>query len=36
VKWRSTPIASIQLKAQLPVAAFDSIFPCGVTTINAA
>jgi hypothetical protein len=30
VKWRSTPIASIALKAQLPVAAFDSIFPCGV------
>ena len=30
VKWRSTPIASIVLKAQLPVAAFDSIFPCGV------
>jgi hypothetical protein len=30
VKWRSTPIASIALKAQLPVASFDSIFPCGV------
>jgi hypothetical protein len=30
VKWRSTPIASIVLKAQLPVASFDSIFPCGV------
>jgi hypothetical protein len=30
VKWRSTPVASIVLKAQLPVAAFDSIFPCGV------
>jgi hypothetical protein len=30
VKWRSTPIASMLLKAQLPVAAFDSIFPCGV------
>ncbi len=30
VKWRSTPIASIALKAQLPVAQFDSIFPCGV------
>jgi hypothetical protein len=30
VKWRSTPIASINLKTQLPVASFDSIFPCGV------
>jgi hypothetical protein len=30
VKWRSTPVASIVLKAQLPVAAFDSVFPCGV------
>jgi hypothetical protein len=30
VKWRSTPVASIVLKTQLPVAAFDSIFPCGV------
>jgi hypothetical protein len=30
VKWRSTPIASIALKTQLPVASFDSIFPCGV------
>jgi len=29
VKWRSTPIASLQLAAQLPVASFDSIFPCG-------
>jgi hypothetical protein len=29
VKWRSTPVASITLAAQLPVAAFDSIFPCG-------
>ena len=28
VKWRSTPSASITLKAQLPVASFDSIFPC--------
>jgi hypothetical protein len=31
VKWRSTPIASIELKTQLPVAAFDSIFPCAPT-----
>jgi len=29
VKWRSTPKASLALKTQLPVAAFDSIFPCG-------
>ncbi|MGA7732479.1 MAG: hypothetical protein WCD37_14565 [Chloroflexia bacterium] len=31
VKWRSTPIASLTLAAQLPVAAFDSIFPCAPT-----
>ena len=30
VKWRSTPAASIALSAQLPVASFDSIFPCGL------
>jgi hypothetical protein len=35
VKWRSTPVASIVLKAQLPVAAFDSIFPCGVVPGSA-
>ena len=29
VKWQSTPIASLTLAAQLPVASFDSIFPCG-------
>jgi hypothetical protein len=29
VKWRSTPVASLTLAAQLPVAGFDSIFPCG-------
>jgi hypothetical protein len=34
VKWRSTPIASIHLKTQLPVAPFDSIFPCGVVPGN--
>jgi hypothetical protein len=28
VKWRSTPTASLVLKAQLPTAPFDSIFPC--------
>jgi hypothetical protein len=32
VKWRSTPVSSLSLKAQLPVAAFDSIFPCGPTS----
>ena len=31
VKWRSTPTASIVLKSQLPVAAFDSMFPCAPT-----
>jgi hypothetical protein len=31
VKWRSTPIASLSLNAQLPTAAFDSIFPCTPT-----
>jgi hypothetical protein len=30
VKWRSTPTASLTLNTQLPVASFDSIFPCGV------
>lgn len=29
VKWRSTPIASLELAVQLPVAEFDSNFPCG-------
>jgi hypothetical protein len=28
IKWSSTPIASLNLAAQLPVASFDSIFPC--------
>lgn len=32
VKWRSTPTASLALKAQLPVASFDSIFPCAPTS----
>jgi hypothetical protein len=31
VKWRSTPTASLVLKTQLPVAPFDSIFPCAPT-----
>lgn len=30
VKWKATPEASLVLEAQLPVAPFDSIFPCGV------
>ena len=29
VRWRSTPTATLMLKQQLPVAPFDSIFPCG-------
>jgi hypothetical protein len=32
VKWRSTPSASLQLAAQLPTAAFDSVFPCAPTS----
>jgi hypothetical protein len=32
VKWRSTPIASLVLKTQLPVAGFDSDFPCAPTS----
>lgn len=32
VKWSATPVASLTLKAQLPVASFDSIFPCGPTS----
>src|SRR4030095_8869204 len=29
VKWNVTATASLELAAQLPTAAFDSIFPCG-------
>jgi hypothetical protein len=29
VQWNSKPVASLVLAAQLPVAAFDSAFPCG-------
>ena len=29
VKWNANPTASVVLAAQLPVASFDSIFPCG-------
>lgn len=32
VKWNSTATASLSLAAQLPVAAFDSIFPCAPTS----
>jgi hypothetical protein len=32
VKWRSTPLASLDLNTQLPVASFDSIFPCAPTS----
>lgn len=32
VKWRSTPLASLALAAQLPVASFDSMFPCAPTS----
>ena len=32
VRWRSTPTASLTFVAQLPVAAFDSIFPCAPTS----
>jgi hypothetical protein len=28
VNWKANPVASIVLKTQLPVASFDSIFPC--------
>jgi hypothetical protein len=28
VNWQANPVASISLKTQLPVASFDSIFPC--------
>jgi hypothetical protein len=31
VKWRSTPTASLALHTQLPVAEFDSNFPCAPT-----
>ena len=32
VLWNSKPISSLKLAAQLPVAAFDSIFPCAPTS----
>ena len=30
VQWQANPVASLKLATQLPVAPFDSIFPCGV------
>ena len=32
IKWKSTPIASLELNIQLPTAPFDSIFPCAPTS----
>ena len=32
VKWNSKPVASLRLAIQLPVASFDSNFPCAPTT----
>jgi hypothetical protein len=32
VHWRSTPTASLDLKTQLPVAEFDSAYPCAPTS----
>ena len=32
VKWKANPEASLSLAAQLPVAAFDSAFPCAPTS----
>src|SRR5438874_6288952 len=30
IKWKVVPVASLTLAAQIPVASFDSIFPCGL------
>jgi hypothetical protein len=32
VQWKATPSATLTLAAQLPVASFDSVFPCGPTS----
>ena len=32
VQWNAMPTASLSLAAQLPVASFDSIFPCAPTS----
>jgi len=29
VQWKANPVASLRLATQLPVASFDSVFPCG-------
>ena len=31
IKWRSTPIAALELNTQLPTASFNSMFPCAPT-----
>ncbi len=32
IQWKANPVASLSLAAQLPVAGFDSIFPCAPTS----
>ncbi len=32
IKWKAAPEASLTLRAQIPVAAFDSMFPCAPTS----
>jgi hypothetical protein len=32
IKWQATPVASIVFRGSLPVASFDSIFPCAPTS----
>jgi hypothetical protein len=32
VQWQANPVASLKLATQLPVASFDSIFPCAPTS----
>jgi hypothetical protein len=32
IQWKANPVASLMLNAQLPVAAFDSAFPCAPTS----
>jgi hypothetical protein len=34
IEWKATPVASFTLAAQLPVAPFDSIFPCSPGSRN--
>ncbi len=35
IKWNATPNASLTLKTQMPVAAFDSVFPCAPSAATA-